>query len=180
LVAVAKAGNKPRVDLKASTGWHDIRFDGTTAEGKAWSAGVYLNFPISDGFRTEGKVAQAQSTVNSLRIDEARLMDSLSLQVREAGNAVAESPEIMKALSGTVAQAEKPLYMAEKGFEYGVKTRLEVDDAQLNLTQARANLAKVSRGYLVARVTMEWALGTLAEEKRVSLDSPVGLMQAVD
>jgi outer membrane protein TolC len=141
---------------------------------------VYLNFPIFDGFRTEGKVAQAQSTVNSLRIDEARLMDSISLQVREAGNAVAESAEIMKALSGTVAQAEKLLYMAEKGFEYGVKTRLEVDDAQLNLTQARANLAKASRDYLVARVTMEWALGTLAEDKRVSLDSPVGLMQAVD
>lgn len=53
--------------------------------------------------------------------------------------------------------------MAEKGFEYGVKTRLDVDDAQLNLIRARANLAKASRDYLVARVTMEWALGTLAE-----------------
>lgn len=62
---------------------------------KPLSAGVYLNFPIFDGFRTEGKVAQAQSTVNSLRIDEARLMDSISHQVREAGNAVAESAEIM-------------------------------------------------------------------------------------
>lgn len=163
LVKVAKAGNKPRVDLKASSGWHDIRLGGTAAEGKAWSAGVYLTFPIFDGFRTEGKVAQARSYVSSLRIDEAKLLDSISLQVREAGNAVAESGEIVKALSGTVAQAEKLLYMAEKGFEYGVKTKLDVDDAQLNLTRARANLAKASRDYLVARVTMEWAMGTIAE-----------------
>jgi outer membrane protein TolC len=163
LVAVARAGNKPRIDLKASAGWHDIRLGEASADGKAWSAGVYLSFPVFDGFKTEGKVAQAQSAVNSLRIDESKLMDSISLQVREAGNAVTESAEIVRALSGTVAQAEKLLSMAEKGFEYGVKTRLDVDDAQLNLTQARANLAKASRDYLVAKVTMEWALGTLAE-----------------
>lgn len=163
LVKVAEAGNKPRLDLKASSGWHDVRPNGTSAEGKLWSAGVYLTFPIFDGFATQGRVAQARSNANSLRIDEAKLVDSVSLQVREAGNAVAESAEIMKALSGTVAQAEKLLYMAEKGFEYGVKTRLDVDDAQLNLTQARANLARAGRDYLVARVTMEWAVGTLAE-----------------
>jgi outer membrane protein TolC len=163
LVKVARAGNKPRLDLKASSGWRDIRLDGAQAEGKAWSAGVYLTFPIFDGFKTQGRVAQAKSNVNSLRIDETKLMDSISLQVREAGNAVAESGEIVKALSGTVAQAEKLLFMAEKGFESGVKTRLDVDDAQLNLTQARANLAKASRDYLVASVTMEWAMGALAE-----------------
>lgn len=163
LVKVAEAGNKPRLDFKASTGWHDIRFHDTDAEGNAWSAGVYLTFPIFDGFRTQGRVAQAKSNVTSLHIDEAKLMDSISLQVRDAGNAVLESGEIMKALSGTVAQAEKLLYMAEKGFEYGVKTRLDVDDAQLNLNQARANLAKASRDHLVARVTMEWAVGALPD-----------------
>jgi outer membrane protein TolC len=163
LVRVAQAGNKPRLDLKASTGWRDIRLHRTDADGKVWSAGVYLTFPIFDGLATQGRVAQARSNENSLRIDEAKLVDSVSLQVREAGNAVAESGEIMKALSGTVAQAEKLLSMAEKGFEYGVKTRLDVDDAQLNLTRARANLARASRDYLVARVTMEWAAGILAE-----------------
>lgn len=163
LVKVAKAGDKPRLDLKASSGWHDIRLNGTGVEGKAWSAGIYLSFPVFDGFRTQGKIAQAKSNVNSLRIDEAKLLDSVSLQVREAGNAVSESGEIMKALSGTVAQAEKLLYMAEKGFEYGVKTRLDVEDAQLNLTQARANFAQASRDHLVARLTMEWAMGALAE-----------------
>lgn len=163
LVKVAKAGNKPRLDLKALSGWHDIRLHHTDADGKVWSAGVYLTFPFFDGLATQGRVAQARSNENSLRIDEAKLVDSVSLQVREAGNAVVESGEILKALSGTVAQAEKLLFMAEKGFEYGVKTRLDVDDAQLNLTQARANLARASRDYLVARVTMEWAVGTLAE-----------------
>ncbi|MGE0919822.1 TolC family protein [Trichlorobacter lovleyi] len=44
--------------------------------------------------------------------------------------------ETITALSGTVKQAERLLQMAEKGVEYGVKTRLEVDDAQTNLLRA--------------------------------------------
>lgn len=51
----------------------------------------------------------------------------------------------------------------EKGFEYGVKTRLDVDDAQMNLTRTRAKRAKASRNCLVARVTMKWATRTMAE-----------------
>ena len=49
-----------------------------------------------------------------------------------------------------MTQAERLLYMAEKGYEYGVKTKLDVDDAQLNLVQARGNLARSKRDYLVA------------------------------
>jgi outer membrane protein TolC len=60
-------------------------------------------------------------------------MDPISLQVRDASNAMKEAGEIVKALSGTVTQAERLPYMAEKGHEYGVKTKLDLDDAQLNL-----------------------------------------------
>ena len=67
----------------------------------------------------------------------------------------------MKAASGTVSQAERLLSMAEKGFELGVKTRLEVQDAELNLSSARVNLAQAQRDYRVARVNLEWVAGTL-------------------
>ena len=84
--------------------------------------------------------------------------------MRDAVNAVRDAAEIIKALSGTVDRAERLLTMAEKGYEYGVKTKLEVDDAQLNVVQAKGNLARARRDYLVARVTYEWATGTLGEK----------------
>ena len=58
-------------------------------------------------------------------------------------------------------QAEQLLFLAEKGFELGVKTRLEVQDAELNVSAARANLARAQRDYRVARVNLEWVAGTL-------------------
>jgi len=69
------------------------------------------------------------------------------------------------ALSDTVKQAERLLSMAEKGYEFGVKTKLDVDDAQLNLTQAKGNLARARRDYMVASVTLEWVKGTLEVNK---------------
>jgi len=108
---------------------------------------------------------QAKTDAVNLTIDEAKLKDSITLQTHDALNAFRESSEIVTALSGTVKQAERLLRMAEKGFEYGVKTKLEVDDAQLNLTRAKGNLAKARRDYLVAVVTLEWVKGTLEVSK---------------
>ena len=70
-------------------------------------------------------------------------------------------PDILTALGGTVTQAEKLLFLAEKGYELGVKTHLEVQDAQYNVLAARANVARAQRDYRVARVSLEWVSGTL-------------------
>jgi HAE1 family hydrophobic/amphiphilic exporter-1 len=51
------------------------------------------------------------------------------------------------------------------GYEYGVKTKLEVDDAQLNLRSARSNLASAERDYRVALTNLEWVAGTLGESR---------------
>ena len=81
-------------------------------------------------------------------------------------DAVKENAEIVTALSGTVEQAERVLVMANKGFEYGVKTKLDVDDAQQGLNQSRGNLARAKRDYLVAQVNLLYAQGVLGETDR--------------
>jgi len=164
LIKIVRAGDKPRLDFKAGYGWRDLDVgQDQHADGQAWSVGLYVTYPIFDGLRTRGRVSQAKSNVATLKIEEAKLLDSIRLEVRDAVNAVREAGEIIKAISGTVARAERLLTMAEKGYEYGIKTKLEVDDAQLGLVQAKGNLARAQRDYLVARVTYEWATGTLGE-----------------
>lgn len=165
LVKIAQAGDKPRLDFKAGYGWRDLDLGREQANGSAWSAGLFVTYPIFDGMRTRGQVSQAKSNVATLKIEETKLLDSISLEVRDACNAVQEAGEIVKALSGTVSQAERLLYMAEKGYEYGVKTRLDVEDAEFNLVQAKGNLARSQRDYVVSRVNLEWVVGTLGEKE---------------
>jgi len=164
LVTVARAGDKPRVDLRAGYGWQGLDAGEADADGRQWSAGVALTWPLFDGLRTRGRVAQARSQEASLRIEESKLADRVALEVREARNRLAEAEGILQALAGTVTQAERLLALSEKGYEFGVKTRLEVDDAQLNLTTARSELARARRDIQVARVTLAYVTGTLGEE----------------
>jgi HAE1 family hydrophobic/amphiphilic exporter-1 len=166
MVKIANAGDKPRLDFKATYGFQDLYLGVDQHDhGKAWSAGLAVTYPIFDGLRTKGRVSQAKSNAATLRIEEAKLLDAIKLEVRDVCNSVRESGEIVKALSGTVAQAERILQMAEKGYEYGVKTRLDVEDAELNLVQAKGNLARAKRDYLVACVNLEKAAGILGEKE---------------
>lgn len=167
LVTIADAENKPRLDLRGGAGWHWARLDDpdTTQDsnGAAWNIGLYATFPFFDGFRASGKGAQARSDLKTKQIEEARLLDAIALEVRQADFSLIEASKIFTALSGTVKQAERLVQMAEKGYEFGVKIRLEVDDAQLNLLQARSNLARAQRDYRVAQVNYLWAVGTAGE-----------------
>ncbi len=163
LVTVAKSGYLPRLNFQGAVGYQDLDFNVFDFEGKTWSVGVFAYWSLFDGFRTRGQVAQARSEEADLRIEEARLLDAVALEVRDAVNAVRESGETVTALAGTAGQAERLVSMAEKGFEYGVKTRLEVDDAQLNLSQATGNLARARRDYLVAKFGLLRAMGTMED-----------------
>jgi HAE1 family hydrophobic/amphiphilic exporter-1 len=165
LIKIADAGDKPRVDFKAGYGWRELILGADKGNGQAWTAGLFLTFPFFDGLRSRGKVAQAKSDLATMKLDEGQLKDSIALQVRDAVNAYREAGEIIKALAGTVKQAERLLSMAEKGYEYGVKTKLDVDDAELNLTQAKTGLARARRDYLVATVNFEWVTGMIGEKK---------------
>jgi HAE1 family hydrophobic/amphiphilic exporter-1 len=163
LVNIAAADNKPRLDLNGGTGWHSLEVDNFRSEGTSWNIAIRLSFPFFDGMRTDGRVAQAESELATKEIETRKLIDSIRLDVRTALNDVREATEILTAISGTVRQAEKLLKMAEKGYEYGVKIRLEVDDAQTNLLKAQINRAKAATDYLVARVNLDWAMGRLGE-----------------
>ena len=167
LVTIAAAEDKPRLDLRGGVGWHWANMNdpgpALEADGAAWNVGLFVTFPFFDGLRTSGKVTQARSDLRTKQIEEAKLLESIALDVHQAEFAYHEAAEIVTALSGTVKQAERLVRMAEKGYEFGVKIRLEVDDAQLNLLQARSNLAKGHRDYNVATVNYLWAIGVAGE-----------------
>ena len=106
-------------------------------------------------------MAQAQIDLSRIALDELKARDGVALEARVAVDAAQEAAEIVTALGGTVKQAETLLALAEKGYELGVKTHLDVQDAQTSVLAARVNLAGAQRDYRVACVTLEWVAGTL-------------------
>jgi HAE1 family hydrophobic/amphiphilic exporter-1 len=162
LVTIEQARGRPRVDFTAAVGERWLGLPSISSYGTTWNAAIVATVPLFDGMRTKGRVAQARSDVARATLDEARARDGIAVEVRTAVDALREASEILGAIGGTVRQAERLVFLAEKGYELGVKTRLEVQDAQVNLLQARGNFARAERDYRVARVQLEWVAGTLA------------------
>jgi HAE1 family hydrophobic/amphiphilic exporter-1 len=161
MVTIAAAANKPRVDLAVNVGMRRLGTTGQSAVGSTWNAAIVATVPVFDGQRTRGRTAAAESDAARASIEELKLRDAIALEVRTAVNGVEESTRILAALAGTVRQAEQLLLLAERGFELGVKTRLEVQDAEVNLRAAQVGLARAQRDYQVACVNLAWVSGTI-------------------
>jgi hydrophobic/amphiphilic exporter-1 (mainly G- bacteria), HAE1 family len=161
LVTIARASGKPRVDFASAFGKRNLGLPSISSTGTTWNAAIFATVPVFDGLRTRGRVAQAETDLARLTLDTLKLGDAVALEVQSAVNAAQEAGQIVTALAGTVAQAQRLVFLAEKGYELGVKTHLEVQDAEFNLLTAKSNLARAQRDYRVSRVMLEWVAGTL-------------------
>ncbi|MGE4319213.1 MAG: TolC family protein [Deferribacterales bacterium] len=166
MIKIDSAGDKPRVDL--SGGYDSTRLEGDDDKTlNTWNVGVTLSFNFFDGLKTSGKRSQAVSNLRRSKLDELNTEDSVALDIRQAISRVKEAAEIIDAAEGTVDEASKLLDMAEKGFKFGVKTKLEVDDAEYNLRSAQVRLARAYRDYSVQYTNLLWSAGVLGEKEEL-------------
>ncbi|MBF0397058.1 MAG: efflux RND transporter permease subunit [Desulfobacterales bacterium] len=161
LVKIVGADNKPNINLQGSYDWQYLDVDSNKGDGKIGSIALIFTWQFFDGFKTHGRIIQAKTDVKNIEIEEEKLKDKIRLQVAQSLSNLRQAAETVAALTETVIQAEKLLEMANNAFLFGVKTILDVQDAQLNLKQAKANLAKAKRDYIAADITLKWVMGVI-------------------
>jgi len=148
---IARAGDKPEMNLAAEYGFATQEFEHLNADRERWAAGVSLQLPLFDGWRTRGQVAQARSQIQDVQIATAQLREVITLQAKVALDALQEAEEIIRASSLNIEQAQKALELAETSYRYGVAIILDVSDAQLALTVAQVDHATALRNYMLAK-----------------------------
>jgi len=148
---IARAGDKPEVNLAAEYGFATQKFEHLNADRERWAAGVTLQLPLFDGWRTLGQVAQANSQIEDVRIATSQLRESITLEAKVALDTLQEAEEIIGAAKLNIEEAQKALELAETSYRYGVAILLDVTDAQLALTSARVDHATALRNYMSAK-----------------------------
>lgn len=160
-VAIARAGDKPQVNLQAEYGYATQVFDHLNPSRERWSAAVVLQVPLFDGWRTRGQVAQATSRMRDVQIATAQLRETITLDAKVALDDLKEAAERIDAASLNIGQAQKALELAETSYRYGVATFLDVTDAQLGLTEAQTNHATALRDYMLAKARVQAVMNEL-------------------
>lgn len=125
--------------------------------------GLSLSFSLFQGLQTNARVDQAVIEVRKseqllarAETDLRTLVHSLILQIRQA-------QERIDAQQRTVEQAERGYRIATTRFVSGAGTQLEVNDAQLALTQANVNRIQAVYDHLVASAGLDQVLGSMPQ-----------------
>lgn len=123
------------------------------------SVGLQLSVPIFSGFKNTNKVKQVRNQIRQLDIQRDYLAKSTDVQVRTSINNLLTAREKMFANEKTVAQAQKAYDISNTRYKAGAGTILELNTAELSLTQAKLNYSQAIYDYLSAKADYDKIIG---------------------
>ena len=160
----AQAGHLPTVDAIAQ--WQRSRNEVITQPQTGYtnaSIGIQINLPLYGGGYTESTVREARAQqVRFSELLEATKLD-LGVRVHTEYNAITEGVDRIKALEVAARSAEVALDSARKSVLAGIRSSLDVLNAQQQRTQVLSVLAQARYGLLLARIRLLSLVGQIDE-----------------
>lgn len=123
------------------------------------SVGVSLSVPIFSGFKNTNKVRQVRNQIRQLELQREYVAKSTDVQVRTSINNLLTAREKMFANEKTVAQAQKAYDISNTRYKAGAGTILELNTAELSLTQAKLNYSQAIYDYISAKADYDQIVG---------------------
>nr|WP_255369609.1 TolC family outer membrane protein [Nitrosovibrio sp. Nv17] len=163
----AKAGHYPTLDLVAI--YSDQQGVGGTITGRgidltSKEIGLQLNIPIFQGFATQSRVREALANQQRALRDLDNTRRNSVLQVSQQFLNVTNGIAQVKALEQAVASSRSQLDSTKLGQEVGVRTEVDVLNAQQLHYSARRDLAQARYNFLMAKLKLEAEAGELDED----------------
>lgn len=172
-IARREAGHNPTLDLFFNVGRNRNtnygRFGGT--DTRQASIGLDLNFPVYQGGVVNSRTREA--IADRLRAEEELLnaQRQARLDAQQAQLGVQSGGALTEALSQALRSAETQLRSTQRGQQVGVRTRVDVLNAEQQLFATRRDLAAARYRTLVAALQLKAAAGALREPDLRALDA---------
>ncbi len=122
-------------------------------------AGLQLQIPVFNGFARHYQEKQVEISLEQLSFQRENVERQISVSLLNAHSAMEAAAEKVESGKVAVRQAERGYQIAQTRYETGVGTLLELNDAEVALTQSRLNLNQARFDFLAARADYEKVLG---------------------
>ena len=117
--------------------------------------GITLSVPIFSGGSKFYKVKQTKVSIDQLNLQRDDTKRNLQLAVKQYIDNMNTCIKKFDAAQKGVEQAERGYMISQKRYDTGAGTWLEMNDAELALTQARLNFNQSIYDYMVAKADLE-------------------------
>jgi outer membrane protein/protease secretion system outer membrane protein len=128
------------------------------------SVGLQLTVPLFSGGYVNSQVREALARLEASEDQLDALRRDLAVRVHQEYRGVTEGVAKIRALEQAVKSAEQLVVSSRRSFEAGVRTRLDILNAEAQAGQARHDLAQMRFQYLLARVRLRALAGELRAE----------------
>jgi outer membrane protein len=168
-----KGGHYPTLDLTASYTDNHGQATGvvTGLNTTAGVIGLQFALPIYQGGAIDSKVREASANLEKSRFDLDNARRQATLDARSAYLGVLSGNAQVKALEQALVSSETQLRSTKLGLEVGVRTRVDVLNAQQQIFSTRKDLASARYQTLIAGLTLKAAAGVLTDDDMAALDS---------
>lgn len=165
-VARNRGGHYPTLDLVAnySQTYANGGTFGVGSDTRATAVGVQLNVPLFQGGAVQSKWREAEANRDRAKDELESAHRNVELQTRQAYLGVVNGMAQVAALQQALKSSESLLASSKLGQEVGVRTNLDVLNAQQQLYSTRRDLYQAEYTYLLSELQLRAAVGTLAEE----------------
>lgn len=118
-----------------------------------------LNIPIFDGFSKRNNIRQYKKTQDILRLNIEDTERNLNIALENYRDKMNTSVKRFTAAEATLEMAQKSYNISEKMYELGKATLVELNDAQLALTQAQLTMSQAIYQFMTNKAAIDELMG---------------------
>jgi outer membrane protein len=166
-----RAGHYPTLDAVAGyTVFNNQNFGTIQVDTRTGIVGVEFNMPIYQGGLTNSRVREAVANQEKARQDVEAAAREASLRAREAWLNVNSGVARVRALEQALTSTKAQLDSTKLGLQVGVRTSLDVLNAEQQVLSARRDLAAARYAYLQSGLALKAAVGSLSPADLAEID----------
>jgi outer membrane protein len=162
-VARNRGGHYPTLDVVANYSKNNANGGsfGIGTDTTSKSIGLQLNMPLFEGGAVNSKWREAEANRERARQELENARRNVDLQTRQAYLGVVSGVAQVQALKQALASSQSVLDASKLGQQVGVRTNLDVLNAQQALFSTRRDLYQAQYNYLMSELRLKQAVGTL-------------------
>jgi len=166
-----RAGHYPTLDAVAGyTVNNNQNFGALQANTRTARVGLELNLPVYRGGLVSSQVREAVANQERARHDLERAIRNADLSARQAWLNVNSGAARVRALEQALTSTRAQLDSTRLGFSVGVRTSLDVLDAEQQVFSASRDLAGARYAWLLAQLSLKAAVGALTPADLAEVD----------
>jgi len=162
-----RAGHRPTLDAFATYTDSGSGAGTTSVAGvdtRTGVVGLQLAIPIYQGGLTSSRVRESLANEEKARQDLENARRTAQLTAQQTFLGVATGVSQVKALEAALVSSQSSLDSTRLGQEVGVRTVVDVLNAQQQLSQTRRDLAQAKYNYILSLLRLKAAAGQLTEQ----------------